>query len=44
MKVLTEGKVKEIDEAALAEMDEAVKFALESPFPKPEETLDNVYA
>ena len=44
MKVLTEEKAKEIDEAALAEMDEAVKFALESPFPRPEETLDNVYA
>lgn len=44
MKALTESEAKEIDEAALKEMDEAVEFAKESPFPNPEETLDNVYA
>jgi TPP-dependent pyruvate/acetoin dehydrogenase alpha subunit len=44
MKVLTEKEADEIDRAALAEMDKAVKFALESPFPEPEEALENVYS
>lgn len=44
MKVLTAKQADEIDKEALAEMDEAVKFALESPFPEPEETLENVYS
>jgi len=44
MKVLTEKKAEDIDKEALAEMDEAVKFAQESPFPEPEETLENVYS
>jgi pyruvate dehydrogenase E1 component alpha subunit len=44
MKILSEKQIQEIDQKALEEMDQAVKFALESPFPKPEETLDNVYA
>jgi len=43
MKVLTKKQAEEIDKEALAEMDKAIKFALESPFPKPEETLENVY-
>jgi len=44
MKVLTEKRMDDIDKEALAEMDEAVKFALESPFPEPEEALTNVYS
>ena len=44
MKVLTEKETEEIDKEALAEMDKAVKFAQESPFPEPEEALENVYA
>lgn len=44
MKVLTEKETEEIDKEALAEMDKAVKFAQESPFPEPEETLENVYS
>jgi pyruvate dehydrogenase E1 component alpha subunit len=43
MKVLTEKQAEDIDKEALAEMDEAMKFAQESPFPKPEEALENVY-
>jgi len=43
MKVLTKKQAEEIDKEALAEMDKAIKFALESPFPEPEETLENVY-
>ena len=44
MKLLTEKKADEIDQEMLAEIDQAVKFAQESPFPEPEETLENVYA
>jgi len=44
MKVLTEKKIKEIDDEALAEMDATVKFAEESPPPSPEEVLNGVYA
>ncbi len=44
MRVLTEKQAEEIDKKALAEMDEAVKFAKESPFPEPEEALENVYS
>ncbi len=44
MKVLTEKRMDDMDKEALAEMDEAVKFALESPFPEPEEALANVYS
>jgi len=44
MKVLTEKETEEIDKEMLAEMDQAVKFAQESPFPKPEEALENVYS
>lgn len=44
MKVLTKKEVEETDKEILAEIDQAVKFAQESPFPKPEETLENVYA
>ena len=43
MKLLTEKKADEIDQEMLAEIDQAVKFAQESPFPEPEETLENVY-
>jgi len=44
MKVLTKKEANDIDQEMLEEMDQAVKFAQESPFPKPEETLENVYA
>jgi pyruvate dehydrogenase E1 component alpha subunit len=33
-----------IDEAARDEMSAAVTFALESPYPAPEEALDHVFA
>jgi len=41
--VLTEKKIEEMDKEILMELDKAVKFALESPFPKPEEALEYVY-
>ena len=40
----TEEKLKEIDDNARAEMDEAVRFALASPLPAPEEATRYVYA
>ena len=44
MKALTEKRAEEIDKKTLAEIEEAVKFARESPFPEPEEALENVYS
>jgi acetoin:2,6-dichlorophenolindophenol oxidoreductase subunit alpha len=36
--------VLEIDAAAVTEMADAVRFALDSPYPEPEEALDHVFA
>ncbi len=44
MGVLTEKEANKIDQEILAEIDKAVKFAEESPFPAPEETLADVFA
>jgi pyruvate dehydrogenase E1 component alpha subunit len=44
MKVLTKKQAEDIDKETIAEMEEAIKFALESPFPELEETLENVYS
>jgi TPP-dependent pyruvate/acetoin dehydrogenase alpha subunit len=44
MKGLTVKQAEEIDREILAEIDKAVQFAKESPFPEPEEALKNVYA
>jgi acetoin:2,6-dichlorophenolindophenol oxidoreductase subunit alpha len=48
-RLVTEGTIDAdeadaIAEAARAEMDEAVAFGLESPFPAPERAVDHVYA
>ncbi len=43
-KGLTVKQAEEIDREILAEIDKAVQFAKESPFPEPEEALKNVYA
>ncbi|MGB2815366.1 MAG: thiamine pyrophosphate-dependent dehydrogenase E1 component subunit alpha [Dehalococcoidales bacterium] len=42
-KVLTEKQAEDIDKEALAEMEAAMKFAHDSPFPELKETLENVY-
>ena len=42
--VLKEPDAQRIEEAARAEMEDAVQFALASPFPAPEEALNYVYA
>jgi len=44
MGVLTEKEADKIRQEAAEEMDKAVKFAEESPFPGPEELLTDVYA
>lgn len=42
-KILTESDVKEIDATTKQELDEAVKFAIESPEPELEEALTDIY-
>ena len=41
---LTESEVQQIEKEVSAEIEEAVKFAMESPYPAPEEALEDVYA
>ncbi len=43
-RVLTQEGADKIDKEIADEIDLAVKFAMESPFPAPEETLEDVYA
>jgi len=42
--VLTETEIQQVEKDVLAEIDEAAKFALQSPFPDPAEALKDVYA
>ncbi len=42
--VFSESKLIEIEEEVMNSIEEAVKFALDSPFPQPEEALEDVYA
>ena len=44
MKLLTEQDADKIDRETNEEIEKAVKFAQESPFPAPEETLEDVFA
>ena len=44
MGALTKEEATEIDERLKAELEEAVTFAKESPWPEPEEALEDVYA
>jgi len=44
MGVLTEAQAREINERIIAQVEEAVRFAEESPWPAPEEVLEDVYA
>jgi TPP-dependent pyruvate/acetoin dehydrogenase alpha subunit len=43
-KVVTDSEAKKIEDFVRSEMDEVVKFALESPLPAPEDALNYVYA
>jgi len=42
-KVLTESELEKIQTTTMREVDEAVKFAVESPEPKVEEALEDIY-
>ena len=44
MNVFTEQRAKEIEESVIADVEKVVKFALESPYPEPEEALEDLYA
>ena len=41
--VLMEAEVQQVEKEILTEIEEAVKFAVESPYPAPEEALEDVY-
>ena len=43
MSTLTEKEAESIEDVVHKELEEAIKFARESPWPKPEDTLDDVY-
>ena len=40
---LTENKAEEITQKCIKEIEEAVEFAMESPYPSPNEILDNLF-
>jgi pyruvate dehydrogenase E1 component alpha subunit len=42
--VFSQAEVQKIGESVTAEIEEAAKFAVESPYPAPEEALEDVYA
>ena len=44
MKSVTEAEIQQIEGETSAEVEEAVKFAMKSPYPSPEEALEDVYA
>lgn len=42
--VLTESEIYNVEKGILKKVEEAVKFAVESPYPSPKEALEDVYA
>ena len=42
--VVLEAEIQQIEKEVLTEIEEAVEFAKESPYPSPEEALEDVYA
>ena len=44
MNILVPADIQKIEKDVMAEVEEAVKFAVDSPYPAPEEALDDVYA
>jgi pyruvate dehydrogenase E1 component alpha subunit len=42
--ILTDIEIQQIDREVAAEIEEAVKYAMESPYPAPQEALEDVYA
>jgi pyruvate dehydrogenase E1 component alpha subunit len=43
-RILNKAEIQHIEREVSVEIEEAVKFAIESPFPEPEEALEDVYA
>lgn len=43
-KILTPAKIKSINDRIMQQVEEANDFALESPFPKPEDALQDIYS
>ncbi|MDP3011579.1 MAG: thiamine pyrophosphate-dependent enzyme, partial [Candidatus Hydromicrobium sp.] len=43
-KILTEKEDRDLEKEAISQIEEAAKFARESPFPEPSEVEDDVYA
>ena len=43
MRTLTEEEINKIEQEVTAMVEDAVKFAMESPYPAPEEALENVF-
>ena len=44
MGLFTDKEAEKVHQEAVEEMDKAAKFAMESPWPEPEEVLTDVYA
>ena len=42
--ILTEPQIKEIDSQIMARIEDAVKYAVDSPLPAPEDALEDVYS
>jgi acetoin:2,6-dichlorophenolindophenol oxidoreductase subunit alpha len=42
--IMTREESKAIEEKTMARVEEAIQFALESPFPRPEDALEDVYS
>jgi len=43
-RILTRSKIQSIDQRILAQVEQAHKFAIDSPFPLPEDALEGVYS
>jgi len=42
--LLTKQEAEKLEQEVILAVEEAVKFAKESPFPSPEEALEDIYA
>ena len=42
--ILTEQQLEDIDSQIMVLIDEAVKYAVDSPFPDPEDSMEDVYS
>ena len=42
--ILTEQQLREIDSQIMTRIDDAVRYAVDSPFPAPEDSMEDVYS